>query len=216
MTGSSSDTTTSMLRSAHPRLQPTPVYDPYKAPDDIAPLFEAANVILHDTPDPDWWSISDAEVVAMAFPDWDTIHVLNHPLTCRCRLEALILLRHRTDPMRWLLILGARHRLCPGRGSTMGQFFRFKYHHLKNRAVVGTVDDVMAGLKKWHHTTSWAYTPRHVAVTIRDHCMPTVDATPCDRQAAQSAAVHVAAIDMLAGLVASEDSFLADITPKDA
>lgn len=73
MTGPSTNST---ARSAHPRLAPKPVYDPYQAPEDIAPLFEAANLILHETPDPLWWNISDAEVVNMAFP-----RLAGHPHT---------------------------------------------------------------------------------------------------------------------------------------
>lgn len=98
----------------------------------------------------------------------------------------------------------------------MGQFFRFKYHHMKNRAAVGGVDEVMTGLKQWYHSTSWAHTPRYVAQTIRDHCMPTIEANAADKTAAQAAAVHVAAIDMLGGLVGPADAILTDITPKQA
>lgn len=196
------------------RLQPRDVYDPYEAPDDIAPLFEAANTILHETPDPLWWNIPDVQVVELAFPDWDVVHVLDHPPTCRCRLDALAILRHRTNPDRWLILLGHGHRVCPGRGGTMGQFFRFRYHHMKNLAAVGTVDEVMAHLKQWRHHTSWAYTPLHVAQTIRDHCLATADASAPDMAAAQAAAVHVAAIDMLGGLAVSDDDLLTDTTPK--
>lgn len=212
MVSSSTDTTATL--TAHPRLLPRPVYDPYKAPDDIAPLFEAANTILTETPDPQWWSISDEEVVAMAFPDWEIVRVEDHPPACRCRIDPLAILRHRTDRDRWLLLLG-HNRLCHGRGGTMGQFFRFKYHSMHTLAAVGTVDEVMARLKQWRHTTSWGHTPRLVAVTIRDHCMPTAGTNTADMTAAQSAAVQVAAIDMLAGLVTPEHTLLTNTTPRD-
>lgn len=116
----------------------------------VTDLIAAANAILDATPDPEWWSMTPLEVVEFAFPDWAIVSAIDNrprPVVYAPR----VLLTHRRQPGQWLLIWASGQELLPGRGSTMGQFFRFKTGYRLNEFAVGTVDEVFDALCRRFH-----------------------------------------------------------------
>lgn len=116
-------------------------------------LIASGNQILTDTPDNEWWQMRPQEVVRFAFPDWDIAAVCensnyNKPTFSTPR----VLLKHRTLPDRWFLIVSPGLELLPGRMSTMGQFFRF--NPKRQTFATGTADDILAGTLRRNHPDS--------------------------------------------------------------
>jgi hypothetical protein len=116
----------------------------------IADLVADANRILDNTPDPEWWNHNAREVIALAFADFDLVRICENANYNTPEWSApRALLRHRTDPDRWLLIWSHGIELLPGRMSTMGQFFRFREETLgKNHFAYGTPVEVVEQVRR--------------------------------------------------------------------
>lgn len=115
---------------------------------------EAGNAILDATPVPDWWTHDTTQVLNLAFPDY-TLHTLLDRATDRTSRprRGLALLRHTHDADRWLFITGdTMGFLLPLRGSTGGQWFRFKDHSTDFAS--GTADEILAATFARHHPDS--------------------------------------------------------------
>lgn len=196
-------------------------FDPYEAPERVRPIYASANAILNDTPIPDWFNLPVADVLDLAFPDWSTIAIHDGTPEQRKQIDPYAVLRHRTHRDRWMVLLGY-YTLLPGHGGSTGHFFRFKYHSNNNLAVVGTVDELITGLKKWRHSSSWQHTPYHVAQAIAA-AMTNTDTTDAetgphadDETALTEATRHVAAIDLIAALTADPSTLTTLTTPGDS
>lgn len=116
----------------------------------IDTVLAAGNAILQETPDNLWWKHDTAGVVALAFPDW-TPHSVYDPRHRDARRAGTrhALLRHRNDPHLWFLIYRQGNELLTGRGSTMGQFFRFKREGANY--AYGTADQVITQVLRHRH-----------------------------------------------------------------
>lgn len=146
-------------------------HDPYVTSDNVQPIYDKANERLYEARGIDLSHFSDIDLIDMAFPDWTLAAANDDPPETRKQVDPYAVLRDPSHPDRWMLVLGF-YRLCPGRGGLADAPFYFRYHSNHNLAVVGSVDEVLTGLKKWRHPSSWQHTPRHVADAISGATTP--------------------------------------------
>ena len=140
------------------------------------PVVAEANRILDATPDPEYWHLPDTEVVKFTFPGFDhdqavihqtprmgrNMHQADPEVSSRGLLRMghknVYLVPENTDgevdaETRFLLVTGTSHELCPGRMSTMGQFFR--YDSRKQSIRVGTGMELLTVLTRICHVDAW-------------------------------------------------------------
>lgn len=142
-----------------------PAEDP-ATPAAVTALLAEANHRLAAVPDEAWTAMSDLSVMAVAFTGWRTVDALATRSLERGVSPCLLLQRENDE---WLLVTGARDRLCASRSDRPARPYRLVVHPQYHRYFTGTFAEMMAALCAATPAVGWHRLPWWVADAVARH-----------------------------------------------